>query len=271
MQARKTLLFHEGVPWVKRSGNEDFNVPMGSYDGAEVCELVGAFLLNNLSHIIDKSNVGLYRDNVLGVFKSHSGPETERKRKEVIKAFKTHNLSIPTEINIRIVNFLYATFDLINDIYTPYRKPNDSPVHINKNSNHPPTVLRQLAKSVSKRILETSSNEQIFKESIPIYEEALKKSGFHEKLEYVSEEVGKHGKEETKRWKRKIIWFNPPYSNNVKSNVGKQFLKLGRRHFPKCHKLNKIFNKNTLKVSYSCMRNISSILTSHNKKILAEN
>ena len=114
-------------------------------------------------------------------------------------------------------------------------------------------------------------NEQIFKESIPIYEEALKKSGFHEKLEYVREEVDKHGKEEKKRRKRKIIWFNPPYSNNVKSNVGKQFLKLVRRHFPKGHKLSKIFNKNTLKVSYSCMRNMSSVFTSHNKKILAEN
>ena len=44
-------------------------------------------------------------------------------------------------------------------------------------------------------------NEKIFKESIPIYEEALKKSGFHEKLEYVREEVDKHGKEEKKRWK----------------------------------------------------------------------
>ena len=144
-------------------------------------------------------------------------------------------------------------------------------MYINKNSNHPPTVLRQLAKSVSKRISETSSNEQIFKESIPIYEEALKKSGFHEKLEYVREEVDKHGKEEKKMRKQKIIWFNPPYSNNVKSNVGKQFLRLVRRHFPKGHKLNKIFNKNTLKVSYSCMRSMSSILTSHNKKILAEN
>ena len=99
-------------------------------------------------------------------------------------------------------------------IYGPYRKPNDTPVYINKNSNHPPTVPRQLAKSVSKRISETSSNEQIFKESIPIYEEALKKSGFHEKLEYVREEVDKHGKEEKKRRKRKIIWFNPPYSKN---------------------------------------------------------
>ena len=79
MQARKTLLSHEGVPWVKRSDNEHFDVRMDSYDGAEVCELVGAFLLNTLSHVVDITNVDLYRDDGLGVFKSHSGPETERK------------------------------------------------------------------------------------------------------------------------------------------------------------------------------------------------
>ena len=48
-------------------------------------KLVGPFLLNNLSHVIDKSNVGLYRDDGLGVLRSHSGPETERKQKEIIK------------------------------------------------------------------------------------------------------------------------------------------------------------------------------------------
>ena len=98
-----------------------------------------------------------------------------------------------------------------------------------------------------------------FKESIPIYKEALKKSGFHEKLEH-----RKGSNEKKKRWKQKIInsWFNPPYSNNVKSSVGKQFLRLVRRHFPKGHKLNKI---------YSCTRSMSSILIGHNKKILAKN
>ena len=46
MQARKTLLFHDDIPWVKPSGNEEFDVPMGSCDGAEDCELEGCFLLN---------------------------------------------------------------------------------------------------------------------------------------------------------------------------------------------------------------------------------
>ena len=36
MQARKTLLFHDDIPWVKRSGNEEFDVPVDSYDGAEL-------------------------------------------------------------------------------------------------------------------------------------------------------------------------------------------------------------------------------------------
>ena len=106
---------------------------MGSYDGTEVCELVGAFLLNNFSYVIDKSYVGLYRDDGLGVFKSHSGPETERKRKEIIRTFNTYNLSITIETNIRVVNVLDTTFDLINDIYKSYHKPNNSSVYMIKN------------------------------------------------------------------------------------------------------------------------------------------
>ena len=45
VQARKTLLLQNGKPWVKKSGTEDFNVPMGCYDGAEICELVGSYML----------------------------------------------------------------------------------------------------------------------------------------------------------------------------------------------------------------------------------
>ena len=68
--------------------------------------------------------------------------------------------------------------------------------------------------------------------------------------------------------KRKIIWFNPPYSKSVATNVGKHFLKLLEKHFPKHHKFRKIFNKNTVKVSYSCLPNINAKVNRHNKKIL---
>ena len=43
----KTLLFHENMPWVKQ-GNEDFDVPMSYFDEAEICELVGKYILNQL-------------------------------------------------------------------------------------------------------------------------------------------------------------------------------------------------------------------------------
>ena len=68
--------------------------------------------------------------------------------------------------------------------------------------------------------------------------------------------------------KRKIIWYNPPFSKNIKTNIGKVFFKLVKKHFPKDNPMYKIFNRNTLKLSYSCMRNISSIISSHNKHIL---
>ena len=54
MQSRRTLLFHNQEPWVKRDGDEDFDVPMGCCDGAEICELTGSYLLHQLSNIFDK-------------------------------------------------------------------------------------------------------------------------------------------------------------------------------------------------------------------------
>ena len=66
MQSRKTL-FSEKVPWVKKERGQDFDVPMGCYDGAEVCEIVGSYLLNLLGNILDKDLAGLYRDDGLAI------------------------------------------------------------------------------------------------------------------------------------------------------------------------------------------------------------
>ena len=60
MQSRKNLLFQNSEPWVKKLGNENFDVPMGCYDGAELCQLVGSFILNTLASIVSKSDIGLY-------------------------------------------------------------------------------------------------------------------------------------------------------------------------------------------------------------------
>ena len=67
---------------------------------------------------------------------------------------------------------------------------------------------------------------------------------------------------------RKLIWFNPPYSKQVSTNTAKRFLNLMDLHFPKQHRLYKIFNRNNVKVSYSCTENMFSFISSHNKKLL---
>ena len=51
--ARKSLFYNNETPWQKKNINL-FNVAMGSYDGAEVCEIVGLFLLNNFANKFDK-------------------------------------------------------------------------------------------------------------------------------------------------------------------------------------------------------------------------
>ena len=81
MQSRKTLLFSDGEPWVKKDDEDDFNATMGCYDRAEVCELVGTYLLNQIKVIIAKESMGLHRDDGLRIFKNMSGPEVERKKK----------------------------------------------------------------------------------------------------------------------------------------------------------------------------------------------
>ena len=54
----------------------------------------------------------------------------------------------------------------------------------------------------------------------------------------------------------------------MKTNVGREFLKIVNESFPKGHALQQIFNKNTLKLSYSCMPNMKSTVDAHNKKVM---
>ena len=120
---------------------------------------------------------------------------------------------------------------------------------------------------ISERLSNNSSNEEIFNASKYEYETALKNSGYHQtKLIFSKKEQGK----QKRIRKRNIIWFNPPFSRNVTTNVAKRFFNLLDIHFPKLNKLRKIFNRNTVKVSYFCTENLSSIVKTHNKKVTNE-
>ena len=210
--------------------------------------------------------VGIYRDDGLAVAKG-SGPELSSLEKNLIRLFKQEDLSITVETNIRKTDYLDVAFDLQNDLHKPFRKENDSPLYINIHSNHPPTIIKQIPKNIEKRLSYLSSNKAIFEEQKPIYEEALRKSGYKSKLEY--QETPNIKPKRVRR--RKIIWFNPPFSLNVKTDLGAKFIALIIKHFPKGSKLNKYFNRSTIKLSYSTTSNVKRHIDKHNSRALSDN
>ena len=60
-----------------------FDVAMGSYDGAEVCELVGLYMLHKLTTAIRNGNIGLYRDDGLAAFRNTSARSLDKARKVI--------------------------------------------------------------------------------------------------------------------------------------------------------------------------------------------
>lgn len=265
MHARKSLLFDKNIPWRKKTNDDMFDVTMGSFDGAEICELVGLLILDELRSEFRNDCIGLYRDDGLAAFRNMGPRSADKLKSRFIKCFDNLGLKITIETNQTIVNYLDVTFNLRNDSFYPYRKPDNPPIYINVHSNHPPSVIKQVPKSINKRISSLSSNNDEFNKAIPAYNEALKRSGFKEELTPAASD---NQPTRNRTRSRKTIWFNPPFSKNVLTNVGKTFLQLIDKHFNTSHPLHKIFNRGNIKVSYSCMNNMASIIKRHNNKIL---
>ena len=272
LACRKTVLKNNDSTWVK-NGLDNFDVPMGGYDSSQIADLVGLYILDILTRIISPQQVGIYRDDGLLYIPNSNGPLSSSIQKRIIRAFKFLGFKIEISSNIKIANFLDVTLDLSNNSYKPFIKPNQNPSYINVNSNHPKNIIKQIPKAVNLRIGKLSANEKIFKESSKRYIEALKNSGFNEDFRYLKQNITTEFTKENNNYvqknrKRKIIWFNPPFCKLANIDVGKYFLRLIDKHFKQDNILHKIFNRKTLKISYSCTNNISQIINSHNNKLI---
>ncbi|CAH3034629.1 unnamed protein product [Porites lobata] len=152
---------------------------MGSYDGAETCELVGSFLLSQLKHL--DVNIGLYRDDGLAI--SNAAPrDKENIKKEIC--------------------------------LSPSRE-------------QPPTD-HHITAGINRRLSSLSSNKASFDQAIPPYQKALDESGYHYTLHYEPTTTAKR----RNRQRNSILWYNPPFSKNVNTNIGHRFLTLVDKHFP---------------------------------------
>ena len=189
---------------------------MGASDGAEICELAGLYILTEIHKNIDFTSVGLYRDDGLAVIRSASGCSMDRYRKALITLFQDNELKITVKTGKTSINFLDINFCLNSESYQPYWKPNDEPLYINRNSNHPPTIISRLPQTISKSISSLSSNFKLFPRAAPIYNAALENAGYTERVKYDSEiNVGKPPRNR----KRNIIWYNPPYNKSVSTSI----------------------------------------------------
>ena len=143
--------------------------------------------------------------------------------------------------------------------------PNNKLSYVHQQSNHPPALLKNILLHLNKRLTSISSSKEVFDESP--YQKALTESGYDHKLTCnpPQEKALKNKRKRT----RNITWYNPPFNSNVRTNLGRKFLHIVDKCFPKNHPLHKIFNRHTLKLSYSCMPNMKSVISSHNKYVLS--
>ena len=116
-----------------------------------------------------------------------------------------------------------VTLNLSDGSYKPFYKPNSEINYIHRESNHPPSIIKQLPLSVESRLSKLSSDKIIFIQAASIYQAALKRAGYNHKLGYNNSDK---------------------YNSNNNNN----------------NKFHKIFNRNNIKVSCSCMPNIKSTI-----------
>ena len=189
---------------------------MGSFDGAEVCDLLGLYLLNKIKPLLDSSNVGLYRDDMLTIVHKANGLKDDRLKKDIISLLKDQGLSITIDANLIETDFLDVSSNSNTRKYLPFKKPNNTPLYIRSKSKHPPSIIKQLPSMTNKRISSLSCDETEFNKAKIKYKTALKISGYQATLKF------KKPSQNTRRNRnRKVICFSPPFSLNVKTNIGK--------------------------------------------------
>ena len=76
--ARRSVLFHNNHT------DNIIDVTMGSFDGAEVSELVGLFILNSLQKLFGKT-VSVYRNDGLPVLNTKFGRLRQRKKRSLTR------------------------------------------------------------------------------------------------------------------------------------------------------------------------------------------
>ena len=228
MHYRKTIFFHKNEPWVKQNCDENFDVPMGCLDGAEFCDLTGLYISSKIKSVFENQN------NV-GLYRDIGLGILRNLSGPQIEKVKKEIIKIFKECGLstaktilKVVQFLEIELDLIKNTYRPYEKPNDDSMYINVNSNHRTSIIKQML------------NQKFQKNVI------MKRENGNERLFGSILCIQKMSRLTSVR-----------YSSCYYINI-----------FSPSKSFQKNFNKNSVKISYSCMRSIISIISAHTCSIL---
>ena len=123
-----SILISNNTAWRKKiqpsSGASLFDVTIGSYPGAEICTLVGIYILNKVSD----SNIfggkwafGLYRDDFIGVVMKPIRDIEHSVKKQLVGIFKIAKLELEGFVIGKKTVFLDVQFDLKKEKHRPYR------------------------------------------------------------------------------------------------------------------------------------------------------
>ena len=271
IQSSRDILINNGQIWVKKGDADKFSVTMGSFSGAEVCELVGLYLLHLITTTlkVPKKLIGLYRDD--GLLVTSARPrQVETLRKKLCELFPKVGLSIEAHANLNTVDFLDVTFNLSMDTYKPFMKPGDYPRYVDLQSDHPPQVHKILPLGVQTRLSTNSSSKEMFDAAAPPYQAALNQAGYPHTLEY-DERAGAGpapNARNRRNRRRNEIFYCPPFSRIVETKIGKEFLRAIDKSFPPGNALHKKLTRHNVKLSYSCMPNMKKRIGRNNRRIL---
>ena len=119
--------------------------------------------------------MGLYRDDGLAVLKDAPGHNAAAAMKHIMAIYiiQRYGVKIIIQVNLKTTIFLEASFNLRTGRYRTHRKPNDELMYLNTMSNHPLTILENLAKAIGRRVSDLSCDQQTFSKVAPMYEMAL--------------------------------------------------------------------------------------------------
>ena len=168
---RKSLLFNGDETWIKKESNL-FDVTMGAFDGAEICELVGTIFCRCFF---------IFSDSGPLTFLKTAKPSSRwRPMFSLLYIFviscsiNVHGLQITIQCNMKIVNYLDITLNLNDRSFRPYHKADNQTNYIHNESNHLPNILKQIPINIEKRLSTLSKNETIFNESKPYFQEGYR-------------------------------------------------------------------------------------------------